>query len=349
MLASRVFDAAAAATGMAAMFLGERLGLYTSLWREGPASAGELARRLRLDERYVREWLEQQTAWGILVADGPAPDARYRLPDPHASVLADPDDPSYLASFVRLVVGMCTPLPRVLGAFRSGDGIPWSELGADVREGEAGANRNMYLHRLASEWLPGVPGLHERLSRPPGARVLDVGCGEGWAAIALARAYPLAEVTGIDVDDASILRASANAANEGLTDRVRFTKMDAARIPPGATYDLILAFEAIHDMPRPIESLKAMRGAAKPGAPLIVVELRVRDTLAALPDPVERFAYGMSLLCCLPAARAEPGSEGIGTVLRPPQLEAYARQAGFQRLAVLPIDHFLWRFYRLEV
>src|SRR5438132_11059256 len=81
-------------------YLGDRLGLYRALTAGGPSTSADLAGRVGLDERYVREWLEQQTVIGTLQVDdasGGAVERRYRLPAGHAEVLVDRDRPSYLA------------------------------------------------------------------------------------------------------------------------------------------------------------------------------------------------------------------------------------------------------------
>jgi SAM-dependent methyltransferase len=347
--AGSVFQSAIATTNILTMYMGDRLGLYGVLAEGDALSSTELARRLNLDERYLREWLEKQSVAGILTVegDGGAELRRYRLPRPHADVLADPDHPSYLAPFIRLIVGIGRPMPRLLDAFRTGTGIPWSEYGADVREGEAGANRNMLLNQLGSEWLPRIPGVDERLLAKPSARVLDVGCGEGWASIATARAYPSVEVTGIDNDAASVARATANAEHAGVADRVKFLLMDAAEPSFSGRYDLILAFEAIHDVSRPVAVLRAMGDVAADGASVVVVELRLREKFAARPDPIEEIAYGLSVLCCLPAGRVEGDAAATGTAMRLSTLRQYAIEAGFSDVTIVPIEHFFWRFYLL--
>ena len=57
--------------------------------------------------------------------------------------------------------------------------------------------------------------------------------------------------------------------------------------------------------------------------------------------------YGFSILHCLTVAMADGAEEGTGTVFRPDTLRAYAAEAGFQDVEVLPIENDLWRFYRL--
>ncbi len=54
------------------------------------------------------------------------------------------------------------------------------------------------------------------------------------------------------------------------------------------------------------------------------------------------------MLHCLPVGRSEDGSAATGTVLRTATLERYAAEAGFASVEVLPIDHDMFRFYRLR-
>lgn len=176
--------------------------------------------------------------------------------------------------------------------------------------------------------------------------MLDVGCGEGWSSIALALGYPQVRVVGVDVDEASVRAARQHATELGVADRVTFEQADAGAWAAGA-FDLVLAFECVHDMPDPVSVLRAMREAARPGAAVVVMDERVGERFSGRADEVEQLMYGMSLMICLPDGMSHPGSVGTGTVMRPETLRGYARAAGFRDLEVLAIDNDLFRFYRL--
>jgi SAM-dependent methyltransferase len=349
-LMSRLFQATLGFFDIYAIYLGNTLGLYQLLLQLGPTTAQELAARAAADPRYVREWLEQQAASGILdVAEASASDEerRYLLPTAHVDVLLDGDSLNCMTGLVRLAVGSGSALPAVVEAFRTGAGVPFADYGADVRDGIAEMNRAMYLNLLGSAWLPAVPALHARLLAEPSARVADIGCGTGWSSIALARAYPLVRVDGFDLDPSSIAAARANARAAGLADRVRFELADAARQSGDEGYDLVTAFEMVHDLARPVEALSAMRALLKPSGVVLVADERVADAFAAPADELDRFNYGWSILHCLPAARVESPSAATGTVMRASTLRDYARRAGFAEVDVLPIENDFWRFYRL--
>jgi SAM-dependent methyltransferase len=238
-------------------------------------------------------------------------------------------------------------LPQVLDAFRSGGGVPFASYGEELRLFIARINRPMFINLLAQEWFPRVPGLVERLSAEPSARVADIGCGSGWSSIAIARGFPLASVVGLDLDQASIAEARANAAASGVADRVTFETRDAADPRLAGTFDLVCAFETVHDMCDPTGGLAAMRSLRAPTGTVLVADERVADSFTVNVDAAERFQWGWSALHCLPTAMVAPPAAGTGTVMRTPTFRKYAQDAGFADIEVLPIDNDFWRFYRL--
>jgi ubiquinone/menaquinone biosynthesis C-methylase UbiE len=177
-------------------------------------------------------------------------------------------------------------------------------------------------------------------------RIADVACGAGWSAIALARAYPRARVDGFDIDEASIADARRNAAEAGLGDRVRFEVADAKDLEPRG-YDLVCVFEAVHDLSHPVEVLSALRVLRGRDAVVLVMDERTADSFAESDGPIEAFLYGASVLHCLPVGMSERDSAGTGAVMRVGTLRTYAQRAGFADVEVLPVDHDLFRLYRL--
>jgi 2-polyprenyl-3-methyl-5-hydroxy-6-metoxy-1,4-benzoquinol methylase len=341
-----------ALTGAAELFtveLGRRLGLYQALRGDTLTPAG-LAKSAGIDQRYAREWLEQQAAAGILTvaADATDPDDRaFALPEANAAVLLDTDGPFYLGAAGEFGLGLGQVTEAVADAFRTGGGISYADYGVHFRHGIAGFNRPMFEHLLAAEWLPALPDVDRRL-HAPGARVLDLGCGVGYSSIALARAYPSLTVRGVDLDEASIAEARRHAADAGVADRVTFAVGDAARPAGPGRYDLVTVFEALHDMADPIGVLAAAREVLAEGGSVFIGDERVEDTFTAPAGEVERLQYAFSVLHCLPATRAEGDQVANGTVLRASTLLAWARAAGFAHPEVLDIPNDFWRFYRLS-
>jgi hypothetical protein len=259
--AARVFDASLAFVDILTIGIGDQLGWYDALAERGPMTAGDLAASTATDARYAREWLEQQTTAGILQVEDASLSAdqrRYLLPPEHAEVLTDRDSLAYLAPLARIFAGTGEQFGALLDAYRTGSGVSWAQFGPRVRTGQADMNRPFFLTELPATWIPAVPDLHARLLS--GARVADVGCGEGWSAIGIAKAYPDVRVDGYDVDAPSIDAARRHAEQAGVADRVRFHSADIATVDTGG-YDVVTAFECIHDLPHPLKPLTACAGS----------------------------------------------------------------------------------------
>jgi SAM-dependent methyltransferase len=341
-----IFQETTAAMEMLTVYLGERLGLYRCLADDGPATAAELAKRCGMDARYVREWAEQQAVAGVLEVATASPD-----PAPHAEVLLDRNSLSYLGPCARAVPANSGVLSLLIDAFRSGEGVPYAAYGAEMRHMIADLNRPMYVHQLTSEWIASAPELEDRLTAEPAARIADVGCGVGWSSLSLARAYPRVVVHGIDLDAASIAEAREHVGETGdpsLMSRVSFACQDAAHPGLAGAFDLVTAFETVHDMAHPVEALRAMRGMLAPKGAVLVADERVAEEFRAPGDELERWNYAWSVLHCLPASREDSDSSATGTVMRESTLRRYAELAGFNDVTVLPVDTDLWRIYLLR-
>jgi SAM-dependent methyltransferase len=349
-LVEQLFEGALGAMGLLCVYIGDRLGLYRTLADGGPLSSAELARSAGIDERYAREWLEQQAMAGILETDDPdASDVerRYALPEGHDEVLLEAGSLNHMAPMAQLVVACALPIHSLLEAFRSGEGVPYADYGADLHEGQARFTQPMFDNLLASEWLPAVPEVHERLAGDPPAAVADVACGLGRSSMAIARGYPKVRVDGVDLDGASIERAREALPASGVEDRVTFHHRDAADPELSGRYDLVTMFESLHDMSYPVDVLRACRGLLAEGGHVLIGDERTADRFDLEAGDVERLYYGFSVLHCLPVGMIGENAAGTGTVIRKDSVRRYSEEAGFTGFEVAPIENDFWRFYLL--
>ena len=348
-LAERLFNASISTLEIASVHVGGQLGFYRALAHGDPMTPSELAARTGTAERYVREWLEQQTVAGFLSVENPdaqAGERRYTMPAAHRPVFVDEEDLNYITPLASLALGVCGPMDALLEAYRGGGGVPYEEYGTGVVEAIGAINRPQYVNLMAG-WLSSMPDIDARLKADPSARVADLACGTAWSSIAIARAYPAVTVDAFDADTTSILTARVNVAAAGLGDRVRPAIYDASDVELDGRYDLVTIFEALHDMNHPVEALRNARRHLAEGGSVLIADERVAERFAPMGDEIERFNYGWSVLHCLPVGMLDEDSAGTGTVIRPDTVRSYATEAGFARVDVLSIEHDFWRFYRL--
>jgi SAM-dependent methyltransferase len=348
--AEKIFTAMLGCMETFSLYLGDRLGWFSEL-AAGPLTPAELALRTQTNERYAVEWLEMQAVYGNLsvVDDGAGVrrDRRYALPAGAAEVLTDLHSLAYLGALPKIAAAVGVQLDRLATAYRTGGGVSWAELGEDAWKAQAALNRPWFERRLGPA-LAGVPSVDAVLGTGD-ARIADVGCGAGWSTIALAKAYPSATVAGFDVDSPSLEAARENAAAAGVADRVGFTQAGGETVRRYGPFDAAVAFECIHDMPRPVDVLSAMRESVRPAGVVLVMDEAVAETFTAPGDAVEQVMYGYSTLVCLPDGLSSAPSEATGTVMRRSILTEYAVRAGFSEVEILPIEDFsFFRFYWLR-
>ncbi len=339
----RVFNAAVDAMDVLAIAIGDRLGYYAAL-DAGPTTPDLLAQATGTSRRYCREWLEQQAMSGYLEHR----DGVFGLAPGVADVLARPGTSAWLAPMARQVAAAAAQWTRVADGAARGTGLGWADYGRDMYEAQSDMNAAALLESLADHWLPAaLPGLHARLVAGEPLRVADVGCGGAWAGIALARRFPDVRVDGYDVDGPTVQLARRNVEAHGLAERVRVLQQSPAAQAPAGAYDLVMAFECIHDMPGPVAVLRAMRRMVSEDGHVLVADMAGADEFTPDGDLVQRALYGFSVLVCLPDAMSGNPEGATGTVMRPATMQRYARDAGFSAAVPLEVDHDFWRFYEL--
>jgi SAM-dependent methyltransferase len=115
-----------------------------------------------------------------------------------------------------------------------------------------------------------------------------------------------------------------------VSDRCSF-EVAPADAYPGAGYDLVAVFDALHDMGDPLAAAAHIRRSLAPDGTFLLVEPaageRVEDNL----NPVGRIFYSASLFICVPGARSQ-GGEGLGSQVPEATWRALLAEAGFGRV-----------------
>jgi SAM-dependent methyltransferase len=321
-----VVDMGAAISGLL-LHLGDRLGLYKAMAGAGPITSAMLAQRTGTAERYVREWLGNQTAGGYVVYD--PTDGTYELPAEHAMVLANEDSPVFLAGAFETIASCYADHALFADAFSSGTGIGWHAHDERLFSGVLRLFRPGYAAHLVREWLPALDGVVDKLRA--GASVADVGCGYGASTILMAQAFEQSTFAGFDIHHPSIQSARAAAAEAGVHQRVTF-EVAAALDLPADGYDLVCLFDALHDMGDPAGAARRIRRAMAPDGTLLIVEPNAGDALEQNLNPVGRTYYGLSTVICTPGSLAQEVGLGLGAQAGERQLATLLGDAGFSQV-----------------
>jgi len=323
--------------------LGYRLGLIQALAEVDTVTPAGLAQQMGFSERYVREWLECLAAGEYLNYDSTT--RRFSLPPEHATVLLDPDSPSSAIGVVGWIPSLVNILPQLMEAFRTGGGVPYEAYGLDIVTAQGLFTRPMFKNEYVSSWIPTMPDIESKLKA--GGRVAEVGCGIGWSAIALAQGFVNTQIDAIDPDELSIQEAQRNVEKAGVSDRITLHLSTIEEAPIQGPYDLITAFECLHDLPYPVQVLSRMRELLAPDGVVLIADEAVGDTLEENTNFMGHFLYNFSVLHCLPQTMVFSNSAGTGTVIKSTIVNKYADEAGFKSVTVLPIENPQFRFYRI--
>lgn len=306
--------------------IGDRLGLYRALAENGPMTSAELAAGTQTHERYVREWLRAQAAGGYVSYDRAS--ERYFMSPEQAMVLADEESPTFLVGAFQGAVAGLLATPKIEAAFRSGQGVGWDEHDAELFRATERLFRPGYAEYLVRDWIPALDGKADRLAQ--GARVADIGCGFGASTILMAQAFPASRFTGYDYHENSVRIASERAQAAGVADRVRF-EVAGAKSYNGGDYDLVAAFDCLHDMGDPIGVAAHVLETLAPEGSWMIVEPFANDRVEENLNPVGRAFYSVSTMVCTPCSLAQEVGLGLGAQAGEARLREVVTQGGFSR------------------
>ncbi len=327
-----LLDAGATA---AMISVGHRLGLFDTLAKlSGPATSAGIAESADLSERYVREWLAVMVMAEIVVHD---PEARqYCLPPEHAACLTRDAPLGNLAVYAQQISLLGKVEDRTIRNFETGEGTVYDDYPC-FHQIMAEDSGQTVTAALFEHILPLAPELHDRLEA--GIDVLDAGCGQGSALIALARRYPQSRFTGYDLCADAIRAAQRTADAESLAN-VTFAARDLTGYVEPGRWDFVTSFDAVHDQKDPFGLVKGICASLRPGGVYLMQDIGASADLEKNRDfPFATLLYAVSTVHCTPVSIGQ-GGEGLGTMWGWETAERFLREAGFGRVErhVLPHD-----------
>ena len=334
-----VFRDMAGAMSVGMAYLGVKTGLFEALGSE-PQTAEALARKSNLQLRYVQEWLAGMVS-AEYVHYNPTQQT-YHLPPEHAHYLCDPQRSSYLGGFFYFLPPAMRVAKRVATAFQQGGGVPLADFDPEFGIALDLMNRGLYREQLIARWIPQAPEMETLLQKP--CRILDLGCGMGHALLSLAQHYTHAQCTGVDLHQPFIEEARHLAQDQSLNERVHFHHGALETLAPTQSFDIITAFDIIHDLHTPHETLHEVKRRLNPGGMLFIMEPKASPKLEENRHPMGTIFYGMSLFHCMTQSLAA-GGPGLGTCLGPEKTQELLHQTGFNNVRMLDIPSVTNHFY----
>ena len=320
--------------------IGHRTGLFLALRRTGPCTAVQLAAASHLNERYVREWLGAMVAGKIVEIN----DELFALSETAAQLFANEDEASNIA-YLSQYIGMLGEVEtHVVDCFYKGGGVPYSAFSRfhDVMAEDSGQN---IVAALPDHILPLVPGLTSALQE--GINVLDIGCGRGRALHLLAEKFPKSRFTGCDLSDEAIAYAR-DRANDSELRNLRFEVRDLTtfdREASEAAYDLITAFDAIHDQARPDHVLAGIYRSLKPEGVFLMQDIRASSSIAENRDhPLGTLLYTISCMHCMTTSLSQ-GGMGLGAMWGEQCALQFLKSAGFTSIEIRTLEHDIQNNY----
>jgi 2-polyprenyl-3-methyl-5-hydroxy-6-metoxy-1,4-benzoquinol methylase len=320
--------------GLAMMIsIGHRTGLFDQMAEMSPANSQQIADRAGLKERYVREWLGAMATAGVIEYD--PKNNKFTLPPVHASLLTREATPENFAVTMQWIAVLGRVEDQIVEAFRAGGGVPY-EAFHRFHEVMRDESAQTVVATLLEHILPLEPRLEDRLRE--GIRVLDIGCGAGQAVIRMAQAFPESLFAGYDLCQDAIAMARQDAAERKL-DNARFEVRDVTELAEADAYDLITAFDAIHDQANPASVLRGIYRSLKPDGTFLMQDIDTSSHLHRnLEHPLGTFLYTISCMHCMTVSLAQ-GGVGLGTCWGVELAQKMLREAGFGHIDVHRLEH----------
>ncbi|MGE2733289.1 class I SAM-dependent methyltransferase [Mycolicibacterium vaccae] len=330
--AQRMVDTIDAASVAILLSIGHQTRLFDTLTQLPPASSDQIADAAGLDERYVREWLGGVVAARIVDYD--APTQTYSLPGHRAAVLSRNAGPDNLARVAQFIPLLAEVEQKVLSCFRRGGGLSYAEY-PRFHTLMAEQSGEVFDAALIDAILPLVDGLPEKLAA--GADVADFGCGSGHAVNVMAQAYPASRFVGVDFSEEGVANGAAEARRLGLANAT-FQRADLAAYTETEVFDVVTAFDAIHDQAHPAQVLANIHRALRPGGVFLMVDIKASSRLEDnVGVPFATYFYTVSTMHCMSVSLGLDG-DGLGTCWGRERATSMLADAGFGDVEVREID-----------
>ena len=308
--------------------IGHQTELFDKMAELPASTSEEVAKAANLNERYVREWLNAMVVGKVVDYDAEA--KNYHLPPEHAASLTRAAGAGNLAPWIQFVPYVAQVQDKIIECFRNGGGVPYSEY-KDFAKFLSEGTSPLFDAQLIDVVLPMAPGLVDALKE--GIDVLEVGCGSGHALGLMAQAFPNSRFTGYNFLEDNVEIGETKAKELGLSN-FNIEAQDVAKMDAKGKYDLVTAFDMVHDQAQPAVVLKGVADALKPGGTFLMSDMKASTHVENNMDhPMGVFGYSMSTMHCMTVSLAYDGV-GLGAMWGEEKAKEMLAEAGMEVLDV---------------
>ena len=322
--------------------IGYKTCLFDIIAQLKPSTSQEISQATKLNERYIREWLGAMVTGNIIEYDSLT--EKYFLPKEHSTFLTRKSGIDNLAVLAQYVSLMGNVEDKIVECFRNGGGLSYSEY-PKFQQLQAEEIARIFDSKLTNQILPLIPEIDNRLN--DGIKVLDIGCGRGRAINLMGKAFSRSEFTGCDISHEGISSAKEEAKNMGLTN-VQFEIKDALLVEELGKFDLITAFDTIHDQVQLTEVLKAINASLNNDGFFLIQDIaassKVEKNIDSLLAPT---LYTISTMHCMSVSLAFDG-EGLGTMWGKELAVNKLTEAGFKDIKVKNVEGDIMNYYYIS-
>jgi len=319
--------------------IGHRTGLFTAMYNHGPADSASLANAAGLNERYVREWLGTMTTSEIVIYDPES--GLYELPIEHAMLLSNAPEATNMAGFMQWISVLGNVESEIVDCFHNGGGVPYSsyERFHDVM---AEHSDGTVVGGFDQGFLELVEGLDQQLT--DGIKILDIACGKGHAILELARRYPNSKFLGVDFSEEAIRDAQITASAADITN-VDYEVADVSKLDYSNSFNLVTAFDAIHDQRDPATVLENIKSALSDDGILLMQDIagssHVENNIG---QPLAPLTYTISCMHCMSVSLQQDGA-GLGAAWGEELALSMLDDAGFKAVETHNLPHDIMNTY----
>ena len=321
--------------------IGHRTGLFDSMAQMEPSTSDQIAKSSGLNERYVREWLNAMVVSQVVDYDRES--KNYGLPKEHAPSLTRASGLHNLAFLMQGLKSIVAVEDLIVDKFKNGGGVPYSNPDvAEFLEFWNNYTSAFFDVMMIPSILPIMPSVLRDLEK--GINVLDVGCGYGHSTNLMGKNFPNSKITGYDFSEVGIAAAKEETKTLSLSN-VNFELQNIEEMNGIRKFNLITAFDCIHDQAKPSLVLKRIADSLEDDGTFLMVDIKAATNVADnMEHPAATWLYSVSTMHCMTVSLARDG-KGLGNMWGREKAEEMLKEAGFNTIDVKEVEGDLFNNY----